>query len=566
MNVQRFVSFRAILNRLGVKPHARDSVRCKCLEKYITELGAKSFVLEDEYTDPGYLLDYSNYYARSHGTIDKRTKRIHFFKTDSAKLRTLWNSSLGSAESGRAADKKASAVYLGFVVLKPLPLTIIGRTCLRTYPERDSKDKRIRHFPILRAYDVTLYGMRLEIRSVAFQEQDTEVAACATTAIWYALHGLTKKYTTHEIPSPYEITNQGSDNMPTPTPGKVARKFPSSGLSVPQIDTYFRRCGLDSIVITLDPLEKPSTFLDNISAFIRGRAPIILLGALYANDEHQPAAFDDLGYHAMTILGFSVEDGFVAGPYAERIARLFAHDDNVGPFSSFHIERVSISEHYKLTGENLNGGSPPDEAGNGEQSLQVAGPEKMTTHLLNVSGLQTRGGEVYRKLVPKYLVIPIDPKVRYPYEIVRDFAEVLYEIAYSDPVFSGTRISWSIELRDISDFKLDVRSAAWINRDTKEKALHESMARHLWILRYSVKGTRKADKPIVEFIFDATGLHQSGGLIAFLSTPLGKRFVATMYATIEPILQARKKYKHLGSTDIRPCLRNLIDLVKLGPA
>lgn len=39
-------------------------------------------------------------------------------------------------------------------------------------------------------YDVNLFGIKLTINSIAFQEQDKVVAACATTAIWTALHSL----------------------------------------------------------------------------------------------------------------------------------------------------------------------------------------------------------------------------------------------------------------------------------------------------------------------------------------------------------------------------------------
>jgi hypothetical protein len=397
MLAQRFTSFRDTLKGLGVRGHALESPRCKCLSKYISELHAKSFVVEEEYTDSGYLVDYSNYYARSHGDLEKLTNRIHFFSIESKELSALWSKSTHRATRHDLIDRKIAKAYLGFVVIKPLPLTIVGRTCLKTYPRRDRGKRRTRIFPILRRYGVMLHGLRLNVDSIAFQEQDAEVAACATTAIWYALHGLTKKFTTQEIPSPFEITNTGSANMQEPAIGTIARKFPTNGLSLPQIDSYIRRCGLESIVFSLHPTDDASALLDYTAAFVRGGSPILLLGSLHASD-HREDGYDRLGYHAMTILGFSVADGFQPGPWASRIARLFAHDDNVGPFSSFQIERLSMDKHEGLLGSdarNIVKTKPPNGNGKSISTLQEQTP-KGTIHLLNQSGLQRVGGEVYR--------------------------------------------------------------------------------------------------------------------------------------------------------------------------
>ena len=76
--------------------------------------------------------------------------------------------------------------YLGFMVIKPLPGSPIGRTVLRTF-ERDAPRGGRREFTAIRRYTVSLAGLSLSVRGLAFQQQDQGVSACATTALWSAL-------------------------------------------------------------------------------------------------------------------------------------------------------------------------------------------------------------------------------------------------------------------------------------------------------------------------------------------------------------------------------------------
>jgi len=89
--------------------------------------------------------------------------------------------------------------YIGFVVVKPLPFTAIGRTCLSTFPVDGQ-----RLYPITRSYDVDLFGLHITVESLVYQEQDSVAAACATSALWSAFNATGKRFQ-HHIPSPVEI-------------------------------------------------------------------------------------------------------------------------------------------------------------------------------------------------------------------------------------------------------------------------------------------------------------------------------------------------------------------------
>jgi hypothetical protein len=54
---------------------------------------------------------------------------------------------------------------LGFIVVKPLPSTVIGRTCLVTY----ARSEKNRVYPSTQVYDVHMFGIKFQVDSLPFQ-------------------------------------------------------------------------------------------------------------------------------------------------------------------------------------------------------------------------------------------------------------------------------------------------------------------------------------------------------------------------------------------------------------
>lgn len=67
--------FNQALNELG------HSYIGEYLFKYLNNLKAKTYIIESEYIDKDYLIDYSNFYSRSFDIKEKFTTRLHFFST-----------------------------------------------------------------------------------------------------------------------------------------------------------------------------------------------------------------------------------------------------------------------------------------------------------------------------------------------------------------------------------------------------------------------------------------------------------------------------------------------------
>lgn len=112
------------------------------------------------------------------------------------------------------------------MVVKPLPKTFIGRTCLRVYPKINSDTHKK---CLSRDYSIDLFGIKLTVRSIAFQEQDKVISACATTSIWSALHAIQWK-NIRDVPSRCVITTNAINHI-----NDSSNSFPSKELSNKQI-------------------------------------------------------------------------------------------------------------------------------------------------------------------------------------------------------------------------------------------------------------------------------------------------------------------------------------------
>lgn len=149
------------------------------LQEYLRVLGCATVIEEPGYIDRDFLEDFSAYHVRSFHAYRRICTRLHFFKQPHSQQ------DLEAAILRREGAPALQSSYLGFIVLRPLPVTVVGRTCLKTYPAQAKGGTRV--FPTTYRQDVDLYGIPLHIESVAFQEQDKDVAACATSALWSVL-------------------------------------------------------------------------------------------------------------------------------------------------------------------------------------------------------------------------------------------------------------------------------------------------------------------------------------------------------------------------------------------
>ena len=279
------------------------------LGKYLETLDARTVVVERDYVDKDYLIDYSKFYARSFKCYERFTIRLHFFSKNFSE--EDFKKMLASGNVDQLMKE-----YCGFVVIKPISdrddKPLIGRTILKTYPKEINHGKR--HF-LTEKHHVSLYGILLDMDSLPYKTQDIAVGACATTAMWVSLYPLNKLFNV-PLYSSYEITEK-SVTLPS-----EFRSFPSEGLSFGQMINFIKSIGLDTEIINVE--HKRSEEIDSlisaaVTSYLNCGLPIIVELALKKDNKIY-------GHHATVISGYRISS-------SDHIEEFYVHDDQIGPYS-----------------------------------------------------------------------------------------------------------------------------------------------------------------------------------------------------------------------------------------
>jgi hypothetical protein len=469
----------------------------------LTELDAQpaeAFVLlEFEYIDKDYLDDYSKFYSRQFSNRGHKCARLHFFskKIDHDLINRILS---GNAETEIASLQKN---YLGFMVVKPLPKNFIGKTCLRC-PEGSSAPGKVKI--LARNYDVSLFGISLSVSSVGFQEQDKVVSACATTAIWAALHA-TSSMSIKAIPSHSQITTDAINFIPNST-----NSFPSKELSNKQILRAFDVMGFRHHTENVEKLGADQIALI-IKAYIDSGFPLVLIGEV---GERRNGSIEMIAGHAVTVLGYK-ED---LSAKQQGMDALYIHDDRLGPYKAARFANV-------------------DPILRNEQPINPA------------CVLLLREEDVDRKptaleiLVPSTLIVATPRNVRVPFLPVASLASAIDSMFIRAVTSGGGAIaahgqrilSYCFKLRSINAIKQKVRSrfewsvvngqrfdiaAAKESDDERarqrSKFLTRSFARYQWVIGVS----NDPDGELFEILLDATDTPQGNAVSAIIFRESGR--------------------------------------------
>lgn len=449
---------------------------------YFEKRGPLTIVIEWQYTDRDYLEDYAAYYVRCFG--DKYSPpcvRLHFFQGELSKSSFV---ELQSSPDKEEAGKKLSRTYLGFMVVRPLPTAFIGRTCLRTY---DREDRRF--YPVTRPCASNLLGFKLNVDSLAFQEQDKIAAACATSALWSVLHGTSSLFR-HRVLSPIEITKIATDHSPG-----VERAIPSRGLRVSQMVAAVRAVGLEPIV----KLAQDKAALQALAyAYLRARIPILLNAALFdCSNQENPMPYGgkwNNDGHAVTITGYSLgHPQAVRFPGTEtllcssKINKLYVHDDQVGPFARLEFDGPDF----------------------------VADPngKKKPVKFSLKSSWRGASGEVGTVVfTPGALIIPVYHKIRIQFDTILRKVLAYDENMRKTPTAKWqtekSSCEWDVYLITQDDLKFQLRDSTRITLKRRWELLSRPMPRFIWRAQ-----ARISNIPHLDLLYDATDIDDSRSLL-----------------------------------------------------
>jgi hypothetical protein len=434
----------------------------KTLISQLGELGAQTIVCERAYIDRDYSDDYANYYVQSFKDYRGSCARLHFFSKE-FEHEDFHSLLMGGEEKISVADLQNS--YLGFVVVKPLPFTFLGRSCIATRSEEN----------ISRAYKANLFGFELSVHAIAFQEQDRVVSACATTAVWSLLHALPDLHKT-SIPSPSAITLAaiGSSHQSVNT-------FPNKGLNLVQITSALEALRLKQHSYQIETFNKQEKnyFQKFAQAYIDSKIPIFLGARIFKgvgtreSDGVDASKYLFHGDHAVVITGLNViEDGY----------ELVVHDDRIGPYLSMKLlSVVPISDNILEACDDKN-----DHAGN-QFAFQYGDSDEI--------------------LVPTAALVATYPKKKIGVEPIIRTAEFLLNAfktfflpTYSFPqeiVLPSNAIEHKVQLLDCKDLKTEYLKHLQIEAERTVLLAH--LPRFIWRVQFVLSG-----QPLLDLLFDAT--------------------------------------------------------------
>lgn len=465
---------------------------------YLSDINCNSVLLEFEYLDKDYLDDYIRYYSKSYNNRGAKSARLHFFSNEinHTRFEEILRSNVNTIE--------LQENYLGFMVVKPLQKTFIGRTCLKRYPDTDKSRKVI----LSRNYNVDLFGVKLEVNSIAFQEQDTVLSACAATAIWSSLNAIQSK-SVRDIPSCSEITTNAINHI-----AKSNNSFPKKELSNKQI---LRAIDFEELKHHSESVRKLSIqkFIDIVKLHINSKVPMILGGQIYSIDEDGNLEYK--GGHAVSIIGYklTLEDN--------RTSAIYIHDDRLGPFVKATFETIE----NKYTNKS-------------SHSISEWG---MVVQKKDSSGQWLNAHEI---IIPDSLIILTNKKVRLPYNfmmatsdlIISEYKNHLSILNVADEKrFSDIR--FEIALKEISEVRQKCISIDYIEeelstedlnsaQENKVSFLTKNYSRFQWVSQFYLE-----DVEVFSYLIDATDIPQGDAVTGiFIDNYKKSKVILTYFNTL----------------------------------
>jgi len=430
------------------------------LYTHLEKLGVKTIVVEKTYVDGSFLTDYATFYATVFARFDRFCKRVHFFSLPFEESRFLRYLMLRDRRSDEIESFAAS--YLGFVVSRPLPKAVVGRTVLAPIPTRPGEGSR--YYRAVVDTPVNLFGAHLTVEnSLPFQQQDRAVAACATVALWSAFFRTAAMFGTPAA-RPSAITRAATTSL------YQDRAWPSTNLTIDQICEAVRVNGLEPEVFDLERTNKIPV-LSLIRAYLEAGLPVVL------GVEHKGSL------HAVTAVGYRQS----ASPKMKRelepqlhdtpsVARaidvLYCHDDNIGPFAEFGIRGNRHGGHIRLTSKlyPIPSGKTPSE------TAQPSDGE------LTKSTKPKKPGSADLDIV--YVIIPCNDSVRLNFGAVQEWVTsldlTLLKILGKSLI--ETRV-WDVKLTTTSVLKRDITSDT-ISHAEKIDFLTEAQPRFMWQISF----------------------------------------------------------------------------------
>jgi hypothetical protein len=452
-------------------PDIKEKRQVIYIFNYLKGLNARSIICETEYIDRDFLIDHQYYLTRAFHKYPNRCARLHFFSDDidTLEFKELIKNPLESS------IKDLQGSYLGYCVIKPLPVTFIWKTCLKVYPDHE------REF-ISKPQKSNLFGIPLQVSSIPFQEQDKTVSACATTALWSVFHA-TPCFERTSVPPPSQITLSALNGELEAT-----NSFPSKGLSDKQLIK-----ALDSFNLKHHDYKLGENSLSAqeeakvINTYLSSGFPILATTKVIS--KNNDGDLELKGNHAVTLVGMTLHKNGT-------IDNLYMHDDRVGAY----VKTIRLDEN--LTYLDLESG--------------VKNTHSSSFYKMHIDDHEKdKFDEIY---ILDAIKVGTYHKVRVPLNYIFFTAKYLieiYEKALPEELRGSPDFDFDFEIRleESNSLKSDyLTSSSLVN---KEGILFTSLPKYVWLVKYKFKNTvGEESAEILDLIFDSTDIPLGNPLLA----------------------------------------------------
>lgn len=310
----------------------------QAIKGFLASQQCGSILVETHYTDRTFLDEYQEFYSRSFKPYSHHCTRLHFFSLETTKLKEalkeIHHKLVVAAEIKDEyfdhCKKFSDTCYLGFMVVKPLPATRIGRTVLR-HPNHDNSNPLIK-FPCTKTYSAHVLGLELSVCGLPFQQQDGGMSACASTATWASLSNFSE-FEDLQTPSPAQITKAASAQG-----SSFGRSIPQeNGLSVGQMCSAVEAAGLSPYMVRCEHVgvdRKKALLYTTIKS---GFSPILIIEKDNENEKH-----------AISVGGMVLDpkdappsrslDHTRIREVSSRLTAIYCNDDRIAPYHLGQID------------------------------------------------------------------------------------------------------------------------------------------------------------------------------------------------------------------------------------
>ncbi len=511
----------------------RNSIGLEGIASHLFFKGVNTAILEMDYIDLEYWDDFSRCLVKEYYHLRKNCHRIVFFNFDEQTIEILKNDNNSTID----VLGKFQEAFLGYFVVRPLPVGFVSRTVLKPLELNDfekcnKKISDLDRFPLgqkgsliardafieelkdkmdntlierctlrtLRPHRINLFGLQLSVKANIYIERCPSAGVCASSSVYTTLKNLVINRLSNEFIISLSKITYFARNQELSNPAVFPES--ESGLTIKEIQTTFEKLNYRTHVWAPD-VEKIDYPRLIITSYLASKIPVILVVGFVTNKKQK------VGFHALTAVGFHRSNLIEISKIDKKgifedpaIDALVVQDDSRFPYSALKFKQgeenqfeVPIIKKLEFSLKH-NSCQPPCEIP--AKRVQIASEEE---YLCNLIGI----------------IIPVDDLVRLKVTDLLEILDWIKESILSEAINAKQifKLRWEIDLCEIHRFRKTIiqkkNEYKYLSNVEILNLLQDSGPKYFWRCRahiYPEKFDYEAKNPPIgfEIHFDASGI------------------------------------------------------------